>query len=180
MEKINKSTKSTALLHYNDLNKYRKSNQKIKEEDKSQVIEEAITKYNKSVTDAQTAPIPNITLHFNEVLCRAVPIEVRSRAGLIIPTDSYDAKIAQKVEYMSDAVNDEQEILMIGNMLETSNYNKIQPGQIAKINFKRFRELEDGGTGIIKTKYDIPCYTINGYKYIIIDQRDIIYTFNNY
>jgi hypothetical protein len=50
-------------------------------------------------------------------------------------------------------------------------------GRICKYSLKRFQALSDEHqAGNIKKTYDVPCEEIDGYKYLIIDRRDIMFT----
>jgi co-chaperonin GroES (HSP10) len=49
---------------------------------------------------------------------------------------------------------------------------------MAKISFARYRTVRDTNDGVIQTTYDVPTYNIDGHKYIMLDQRDIIWVFD--
>lgn len=174
-QKLSPKVNSDVILNLKDIEKLRSVNMVTKQDDKLKTMDDTLEKYNKNYRDAKNAPIPNIKLHFTEVLVRAVPVEMRSKGGIILHTGMTDAGVISKLDYLSEAVADEQEILMLGDMLEERNA-KIKPGDMAKISFNRFRQLDDTGNGVIKTSYQVPVHTIDGYKYMIIDHRDIVYT----
>ena len=180
MEKTTGKVKSELLLSLKDIEKLKEgaTDNKGKIEHKAKTIDSSLEKYNQSYVKALEAPVPPIKLHFNEVLVRAVPFEVKTKSGIILGVSDSDFKLADKLERMSDAVDQFQEILMVGDMItEDEQQRGIRPGRMCKIRLDRFRQLSDRHhTGMIETEYNIPIEVIDGYKYIIIDKRDIIYT----
>lgn len=178
MEKLSPKVKSEALLHIKDIEKFKKENVTNKLQAKALKIEESLEKYNKAYIKAWEAPIPDISLHFNEVLVRAVPKEIKAAGGLILNAGTEDFRIAGTLDKMSHAVDLFQEILMVGPMItEEEQKRGIRPGRICKMKLDRFRGITDHHTpGVIETEYNIPLEMIDGHKYIIIDKRDILYT----
>lgn len=181
VKKVTPKVESELLLNIKDIEKAKTSNLETKKEAKALKLEESLEKYNQSYLKALNAPIPKISLHFNEVLTRAVPIEVKSKSGLIlsVPGNS-DFKIAEQLSRLSHAVQEKQEILMVGGMISEGEQEKgIRPGRMCKINFKNFRSMSDRHLpGHIEMEYEIPAEQIGEYQYLIIDKRDIIYTYD--
>lgn len=178
MNKISAKVNSEVLLNIKDIEKIKSENVNVKFKNKAILIEDSLAKYNTSYIDALEAPIPDIALHYNEVLVRAVPREIKSAGGIILSGGMEDFKIAQTVDRMSHAVDIFQEILMVGPLVSEEEQERgIRPGRIARMKLDRFRGLSDGGRpGQIETEYNIPLEQIDNYKYIILDKRDILYT----
>lgn len=134
--------------------------------------------YDKKRQALLDAPAPNIVVPFSNVLTRAVTPKrkvVKGFEGSMLIHDEFEIEdnYAEQLKNMSNNVVDEQEILLVGpHVISNGNY---KPGMIAKINFARYRQLKEDTPGIIETYYNIPAYTIDGNKYIIIDERDILY-----
>ena len=173
MKKISNNTQSELLLNLKDIEAIKKGNYKTKSEDFRITMEKSLSKYNKRLIEALNAPIPDISIPFNEVVCRAVPVEIKSKGGLILSTGTDDINIAKRLDHMSIAIESSQEILLVGDLVTEKH---LQPGYIAKINFKRFRTVEDNELGGLITKIELPTFEIEGHTYLIIDKRDIIYT----
>ena len=177
-KKMSPKTNSDLLLNIKDIEKFKKENLNIRQESKAYDIEKSLEKYNQKMLDALSAPIPNISLHYNEVLCRAVTPEIKTKGGLIISSTMTDIESAKKLDAMSHAIDHFQEILMVGSMItETEQKAGIRPGRVAKIKWDRFRTMDDDHVpGVINTSIKIPHEMIDGNPYIIIDKRDIVYT----
>lgn len=178
MEKMTKKIQSDLLLNIKDIEQFRKENANTKTEAKKFEIEDSLQKYNQKMIDAWNAPVPNITLHYSEVLVRAVPAEIKSKGGLIISSSMNDIQAAKRLDAMSHAVDFHQEILMVGKQVsEKEQEEGIRPGRIARCKWDRFRTLDDDHVpGVINTSIKVPFETIDGHNYIIIDKRDILYT----
>lgn len=178
MQKIERKTESELLLNLKDINKFKEETINNKIDQKRIDIEESLEKYNTNVKKALNAPVPNIGLHYNEVLLRAVPAEIKSKGNLIISTGDTDLNIGNKLNTMSESVDQTQEILMVGNLItEIEKDAGIRPGRRAKIKLDNFRRLHDmHSPGMIETEYHMPIEIINGYKYMIVDKRDLLYT----
>lgn len=178
MKNVSKEAQSALLLNMKDIEAFKKTNMQLRMEDQSVQLDKSLEKYNKAITDALNAPVPNITLHYNEVLVRAVSPEIKSRGGLIISSTMSDIQSAKRLESMSHAVDFNQEILMVGKLITQQEQDDgIRPGRIARCKWDRFRELDDDHTpGMINTSIKVPHETIDGSPYIIIDKRDILYT----
>lgn len=179
--KITPKVESELLLNLKDISKLKSGNAAIKSEDKAITIDATIEKYNKKYTKAMEAPVPKVNLLYNEVLLRAVPKEIKSKSGLIISLgeDQSDYSIAHQLNRMTHAVSMKQEILMVGSLVTDEEQQRgMCPGSIAKINLKKFRSLHDRSTpGVIEHEYEIPLEVIDGYEYILVDKRDILYTY---
>jgi len=180
MNKVSPKVESSLLLNLKDIDKMKKGNSQTKMQNKALSIEESLHAYNSKVTKAMEAPVPSIAVHYNEVILRAVPSEMRSKGGIILSLgeEMTDYKVANQVEKMSHGVNQTQEILMVGPLVsEEERERGIRVGRKCKMKLDRFRGLTDHGRpGQIQTEYNIPLETIDGYEYIIIDKRDILYT----
>ena len=133
--------------------------------------------YEKILKETKESPVPEIDLLHSQILVRATPPEIirTSGSGLIINQ--------VKLDKMSQNVSDEQEILAVGQFIldngSESKKEKLKPGRYVKIDFRRFKTLRDNHqAGIVETFYDIPVFTINNHKYIVIDERDILWVFD--
>ena len=177
-KQVSKKVESDLLLNLKDINNFKSSNINTKLEQKALDIEQGLEKYNQNVIKALEAPIPNIGLHYNEVLIRAVPAEIKSKGNLIISTQDTDFKIGDKLNKMSHSVDQIQEILIVGRLItEEEKEAGIRPGRLCKIKLKNFRGIHDSHQpGMIETEYEMPIEVIDGHRYMIIDKRDILYT----
>lgn len=177
-KQMSRSTESELLLNIKDIERIKSDNADAKFAERAITIEKSIEKYNSSYIKALRAPTPNISLHYNEVLVRAVPLEIKSKGGIILSAGTDNHKIADQLNRMVDAVKQTQEILMVGNLItEEERDAGIRPGRYAKIKLDRFRTLSDRhAPGMIETTYELPIEVIKGEKYMIIDKRDILYT----
>jgi len=183
-EKISRKVESDLLLNVKKTNKVSSDTLALKVEDKRITIDKSLDKYNINYKKAMEAPVPKINLLFNEVLLRAVPAEIRGKHGLILSAGQMNVgeafKMAQSLDKMSSSVNHEQEILMVGNMItEAEQKRGIRPGLMCKFKMDHMRGISDESQpGMIEHEYNIPLATINGHRYIIIDKRDIAYTYD--
>lgn len=137
----------------------------------------AIKTYNEKRQAALNAPVPEIQVPFSCVLTKAAgPKMVNALASLGLHKDQYevDERFLAQMKIMNDNVSDEQEIVLVGTLVDEI----FKPGKMAKINFARYRTIRDTNDGVIQTSYDVPTYNINGHKYIMLDQRDIIWVFD--
>jgi hypothetical protein len=137
----------------------------------------AIKTYNKKRQEALDAPTPEIQVPFSCVLTKAAgPKMVNALASLGLHKDQYevDERFLAQMKIMNDNVSDEQEIVLVGTLVDEI----FKPGKMAKISFARYRTVRDTNDGVIQTAYDVPTYTINGSKYIMLDQRDILWVFD--
>jgi len=138
--------------------------------------DDAIEKYQKRYNANKTAPTPDITVPYSYILTRATPPETKfiTDGGLLLPTIVADVRMLQKLQIMSDNVSDDQEVLIIGP--HVTNGLEVEPGDVVKINYNRYRRLHDSHTpGVIETEYEIPLYEIEGNEYLLIDARDVLY-----
>jgi co-chaperonin GroES (HSP10) len=176
--KVTRKIESDMLLNLKDIEAAKKENINTKQIAKAKTLDSSLEKYNESYVKAWEAPVPDITLHYNEVLVRAVPIEVKTKSGIIVSASMSDIQMADKLERMSHAVQATQEIIMVGNLITKEEQESgLRAGRMARINFDRYRTLSDRHQpGMAQTEYSVPVETIDGYKYIIIDKRDIVYT----
>lgn len=142
--------------------------------------------YEKILKETKESPVPEVDLLHSQVLVRATPPEIirSSGSGLIINQVKLDDYLTQdKLDKMSQNVSDEQEILAVGQFIldngSESKKEKLKPGRYVKIDFRRFKTLRDNHqAGIVETFYDIPVFTINNNKYMVIDERDILWAFD--
>lgn len=180
MKKTSPKVKSEVLLNIKDIEKMKAENSSAKIDQKAITIDDSLEKYNTAYIKAMEAPIPPINLHYNEVLLRAVPPEVKSKGGIILSTDS-DYKVADRLGRMVNNVGQTQEILMVGDLItEREREAGLKPGNYAKLNLKNLRTMSDRHhAGMIEMEYEIPIEIIGDYKYIIVDKRDILYTIKN-
>jgi len=176
---LTRKVESDLLLNLKDIEKIKSSNADVKFEDRRLLLDKEIENYNKEFKLAIEAPIPNIALHGNQVLIRAVPLEMKTKGGLIIAVGDTNIDIANKIQRMNHAVLQHQEILLIGqHVTEEERNHGIQVGRWCKFSLKNMRSLHDRmAPGVIDVEYDIPKEWINGFPYVIIDKRDIIYTY---
>lgn len=183
LKKIERKTESDLLLNLKDISAFKSGNVNTKMEDKALTIDVTLEKYNKRFVEAWDAPVPAINLPYNEILIRAVPKEIKSSGGLIISLgeneESTDFNIANKLNKMSHAVSNNQEILKVGSMVtEHEKEGGIREGLMCKLKLSNFRSIHDRmAPGVIEHEYAMPVYSIDGYEYMIIDKRDILYTY---
>lgn len=177
-KKVSNAAHSSLLLNMKDINNAKGGAMNSKMDNKARTIDASLEKYNNTLMKALEAPAPNITLHYNEVLLRAVPIEVKSRSGIILGLHESDYKTADRLERLSEAISQTQEILMVGGLVTKEEQEAgLRPGRICKFRLDRFRTISDRHqTGMVETEYTVPSETIGEYKYLIIDKRDIIFT----
>lgn len=142
----------------------------------SKIKNSTLDEYNKVYLKRLKAPKPDIRVAYNYVLTKAVPPKMigTTDAGLIINKIDVDNRMLAKLKIMTENVSDEQEVLLTGSLVDPK---VVVPGEIIKIDFKRYRTLNDDHTaGVIETSYEIPIYTIDGEEYLLLDSRDIIFT----
>lgn len=148
--------------------------------------DKAYLDYKKAFDERNNVPVPKIDLLHSHILVKAVPPEIEhtTQGGLVINKVKLDDYLTEdKLEKMSQNVSDEQEILAVGQFISENasedKKKKLKPGRYVKIDFRRFKTLRDKhASGIIETFYDIPIFTINGYKYMLIDERDVMWVFD--
>lgn len=179
MTKMTKKVESDLILSMKDVEEAKANNIDRKKDNMALKIEDGLEQYNQEIVRALEAPVPKISLHYNEVLLRAVPAEIKSRSGIILGTPNANNFLtAKKLTRMSSAVSFFQEILMVGDLVsESEKESGIRPGRIARVKFDRYRVLSDDHLpGVIETNYEVPKEIIEGYPYLILDKRDIFYT----
>ena len=175
---VTRKVESDLLLNIQDINKFKATTADTKIEQRKVDIESGLEKYNKSYIDAWEAPVPDISLHYNEVLLRAVPVEIKSKGGLITSVGETDLQIGGKLNRMSDAIDQVQEILMVGTLItDAEQIAGMRPGRMCKLRLDRFRTVSDEHKpGMIEMQYDIPLEVIDGQRYLLVDKRDLMYT----
>lgn len=152
--------------------------EKVKQAEKK-AGDDILEKYNDRVKKAEEAPIPGIRVSYSYILTRAVPPKMKemTAAGLILNQLDVDVRTLKKLKIMTENVSDEQEVLLVGHHVTPEI---VKPGEVVKIDFRRYKTLNDDHTpGVIETSYEIPLYEINGYEYMLLDARDIIYAITN-
>ena len=183
LKKIERKTENDLLLNLKDISSFKSSNMNEKQEDKALTIDSTLEKYNRKYIEAQQAPVPKINLPYSEVLIRAVPKEIKSSGGLIISLGeneaSTDYNIANQLNKMSHAVSNVQEILLVGGMVTKEEQDGgIRVGLMCKLNMNGFRSIHDRmAPGVIEHEYSMPLHHIDGYDYMIINKRDVLYTY---
>lgn len=137
----------------------------------------AIDKYNKVYKERSEAPIPDIKIPYNNILTRAVPVKTKeySESGLILDSSSMDVRMAKRLEVMSDNVSDEQEVLLKGKYVTEDNGIELEVGEIVKLNFSRYKSVQEGQHQEVVVGYEIPICTIDGNQYLMVDARDVQY-----
>lgn len=173
--KTSQKIKSELLLNLKDLEKKEQKNKLVA---KGLKLDDSMERYNKKVVDAMEAPMPPIAVHYNEVVLRAVPSEIKTASGIILDTAAGDYQTAKTLETMTERVGFFQEILMVGPLVtEQEREAGLRPGRIARIKWDRFLRLDDDHSpGVISTSIKVPQEIIDGYPYLIVDKRDIMYT----
>lgn len=177
--KMTANTESELLLSIKDIERIKKENIEVKRENQKKTLDKSIEKYNKGYIDALNAPTPDIKLPFSEVLLRAVPLEIKGKHGIILSAGAPDMRMMDKLDRLTFAVQEEQEILLVGDTVTEKQQTTggITPGRIAKLNLKHFRSMSDRHhAGMIEMDYDIPIEVIDGHRYIVCDVRSILYT----
>jgi hypothetical protein len=137
--------------------------------------DQAIEKYNTTFKTRSEAPIPNVRVPYNNILTRAVPVKTKeyTESGLLLDSASMDVRMARKLEVMSEAVSDEQEVLLKGPYVKDGI--ELEEGDIVKLNFSRYKSVQEGQHSEVIVGYEIPLYTIDGNQYLLLDARDIQY-----
>lgn len=137
----------------------------------------AIEKYNKVFKERSEAPTPNIKIPYNYILTRAVPVKTKeySESGLLLDSSSMDVRMAKRLEVMSDNVSDEQEVLLKGKYVTEDSGIDLDLGDTVKLNFSRYKSVQEGQHAEVVIGYDIPICTIDGNQYLMIDARDVQY-----
>lgn len=153
-----------------------------KPEDKSNfAIQDAkIEAHNKERRNEIRAPKPGIKVPFSSVMVKAVRpkmINTLAHMGMINVDIEGDDRYKREVRAMVRPIFDEQEIVSLGKHAEEN----FSVGDLVKIDFRRFMALRDTNVdspdGQLSKEIDVPISTIDGHEYVIIDQRDIKWTF---
>lgn len=134
----------------------------------------AIEKYKEILEERLNAPTPDVKIPYSYILTRAVPVKTKeyTEGGLLIGMDVREAK---KLDVMSENVSDEQEVLLKGKYVTEDNGIEVEVGDTVRINFSRYRTVEEGEHAQVIVGYAVPLYTIDGNKYLLIDSRDVQY-----
>ena len=138
-----------------------------------------LEKYQARYKKNNEAPTPNIRVPYSYVLTKATPPKMQGETagGLLINQVEIDARMAKKLQIMSENVDDQQEVLLCGEHVLKS---VCIPGDTVRINYDKYIRINDDHTaGVIQKSYEIPLYEINGEEYLLIDARDIIYAIPN-
>ena len=148
---------------------------KMKKPNEKNVVNEIYEKHKEKYDTSLSAPIPKIKLPYNFVLTRATPPRMidKTEGGILVNKLDVDERTMQRLLIMTEHVSDVQEVMMTGFNVDE---RVCVAGEHVRIDFRRFRTLNDDHTaGVIETSYEVPVHTIDGYDYLIIDSRDIIY-----
>jgi hypothetical protein len=142
-----------------------------------------IEAHNKARRDEIRAPIPNVRVPFSSVMVKAVrPKMINTLADMKMINIAIegDERFQREARTMVRAIYDEQEIVAVGK--NVSELGEFKVGDLVKIDFRRFMALRDTNTaspdGQYSKEIDVPISTVEGHEYIIIDQRDIRWIFN--
>jgi hypothetical protein len=140
-----------------------------------------IASHNKERRRELRAPIPGVKVPFSMVMVKAVRpkmINTLAEMNLINIDIEGDERFKREAVTMVRVILDEQEIVSVGKNAEEN----FAVGELVKIDFRRFTALRDTNVAVPDGQYskeiDVPICTINGHEYIIIDQRDIRWTFD--
>jgi len=127
------------------------------------------------------APKPGVKVPFSMVMVKAVRpkmINTLAHMNMINVTIEGDERFKREASTMVRVILDEQEIVSVGKNAEEN----FKVGELVKIDFRRFMALRDTNesnpNGEYSKEIDVPISAIDGYEYIIIDQRDIRWTFD--
>ena len=89
-----------------------------------------------------------------------------------------DEKFKREAHTMVRVVSNEQEIVCVGPNVSSENF---KVGDLVKLDMRRFMALRDTNAvnpnGEYSKEIDLPIHMIDGHEYIMIDQRDIIWVF---
>ena len=172
--------KKTSTVVQNEVFTHLEKKRQLAIDEKIAKFEEKKEEYNSQINRAKSAPVPPIAVHYNEVVLKAVPVEITTASGIILGIgDAFnDIEDTKTLDAMSHRVDFFQEILMVGPLVSDQEKEAgLRPGRIARIKWDRFRTIDDDHTpGIIQMSIAVPQEIVNGYPYLIVDKRDIMYT----
>lgn len=126
------------------------------------------------------APVPGVKVPFSFVMTKAVrPKMINTLAHIkLVQLDiEGDEKFKRDSQSMVRVVFNEQEIVSVGKNAEEN----FKVGQLVKIDFRRFMAVKDTNESNPNGEYskyiDVPIHMIDGHEYMMIDQRDIVWTY---
>lgn len=148
---------------------------------KMKIEESNIERHNQERRKEIMAPVPGVKVPFSFVMTKAVrPKLINSLAHMnLIKLDiEGDEKFKAEARHMVRVVSNEQEIVSVGKNAEEN----FSPGQLVKIDFRRFTNIRDTNeanpNGEYSSYIDVPIHRINGHDYMMIDQRDIVWAYD--
>jgi len=137
--------------------------------------------HNKARRDEIRAPIPGVKVPFSFVMTKAVRpklINLLAKANLIQLDIEGDEKFKAESKGMVRVVFNEQEIVSVGK----NAAENFSVGQLVKIDFRRFVNVRDTNEATPNGEYskyiDVPVHRIDGHDYLMIDQRDIVWVYD--
>lgn len=137
--------------------------------------------HNKARRNEIRAPVPSVKVPFSFVMTKAVrPKMINKLAHLnLVQLDiEGDEKFKGEAPGMTRVVFNEQEIVSVGK----NAAENFKIGDFVKIDFRRFvnvRDTNENAPDGQYTKYiDVPIHNIDGHDYIMIDQRDIVWVYD--
>jgi len=153
---------------------------KPEDNDNFKIQDGKIEAHNRARRDEIRAPKPGIKVPFSAVMVKAVRpkmINTLAHMGMIKVDIEGDERYKREALTMVRPIFDEQEIVSLGKHAEEN----FSVGDLVKIDFRRFMALRDTNVdspdGQLSKEIDVPISTIDGHEYVIIDQRDIKWTF---
>lgn len=156
-----------------------KANQLIlSQQDSMNIQKNSILKgYETKRNEAINVPTPKIGLLHSEVLVKMVPPRMKEFEGsLLVNKIDVSEQELRTIQSMSESVDFIQEVLLIGQHLESMESYPIKPGDFVYIDYSRFRKMkEDHKPGMVETEIKLPIVGIDGETYMLIDSRDIKY-----
>lgn len=137
--------------------------------------------HNKARRDEIRAPVPGVKVPFSFVMTKAVRPKLINRLAhtKMVQLDiEGDEKFKRESETMVRVVFNEQEIVSVGK----NAAENFSVGQFVKIDFRRFMAIRDTNESNPNGEYsktiDVPVHRIGGHDYLMIDQRDIVWVYD--
>ena len=140
-----------------------------------------IEAHNKARRDEIRAPVPGVKVPFSFVMTKAVRpkmINKLAHMNMIQMDIEGDEKFKGEAPGMTRVVFNEQEIVSVGK----NAAENFKVGDFVKIDFRRFTNIRDTNEAAPDGQYskyiDVPIHNIDGHDYIMIDQRDIVWVYD--
>lgn len=137
--------------------------------------------HNKARRDEIRAPVPGVKVPFSFVMTKAVRpklINKLAHTKMVQLDIEGDEKFKRESESMVRVVFNEQEIVSVGKNASEN----FEVGQFVKIDFRRFMAVKDTNESNPNGEYskyiDVPIHRIDGHDYMMIDQRDIVWVYD--